>query len=247
MDGQCRKSLEKLHNLHNDLPFSPERMKIEKVEKLAANLKFNDKIDIFIHTRNSKQALNHGLVLKNVLRVIQFNQNSWLKPYIDMNTDLRKKAKSGFESDKIYLYAKDPYEAKYQLLINKPESAGLKHCNDSKAFIEYSNDMVNIYENIEENNPNKKRKILIVFDDVIADMLSNKELNPIVTELFIRGRKLNISLVFITESYFAVSKNMRINSMHYFILKTANKREPQQVPFNHSSDNPSRFRKNLGN
>ena len=82
--------------------------------------------------------------------------------------------------DKIYLYAKDPYVAKYQFL-------GLKHLNDSKAFIENSNDMYDIYKNIEKHNPNKKGKILIVFDDMIADMLSNKKLNPIVTELFIRG------------------------------------------------------------
>ena len=73
--------------------------------------------------------------------------------------------------DKIYLYTKYPYKAKYQLLINKRESTGLKYLNDSKAFIEYSND---IYKNIEEYNQNKKRKILIVFDDMIADMLSNK-------------------------------------------------------------------------
>ena len=70
--------------------------------------------------------------------------------------------------------------------------------------------MGDIYKNIEERNPNKKRKILIVFDDMIADMLSNKKLNPIVTELFIRSRKLNISLVFIAQSYFAVSKNIRL-------------------------------------
>ena len=138
--------------------------------------------------------------------------------------------------DKIYLYAKDPYEAKYQFLINKRESTGLKHFNDSKAFIEYSNDMDDIYKNIEEYNPNKKRKILIVFDDMIADMLSNKKLNPIVTELFIRGRKLNISLVFITQSYFAVPKNIRLNSTHYFIMKIPNKQELQQIAFNHSSD-----------
>ena len=84
------------------------------------------------------------------------------------------------------------------MLINKRERAGLKHLNDSKAFIEYSNDMDDIYKNIEEYNPNKKRKILIVFDDMIADMLSNKKLNPVVTELFIRGRKLNFYLIFIT-------------------------------------------------
>ena len=77
--------------------------------------------------------------------------------------------------DKVYLCAKDPYEAKYQFLINKRESTGLKHLNDSKAFIKYSNDMDDIYKNIEEYNPIKKRKILIAFDDTIADMLSNKK------------------------------------------------------------------------
>ena len=100
------------------------------------------------------------------------------------------------------------------MLINKRESAGLKYWNDSKAFIECSNDADDIYKNIEEYNPNKKRKILIVFD-MIANMLSNKKPNPIVTELFIRGRKLNISLFFITQSYFAVPKNIRLNSTHY--------------------------------
>ena len=100
--------------------------------------------------------------------------------------------------DKIILYAKDPYEAKYQLLINKRESTGLKYLNDLKAFTKYSNDMDDIYKNIEEYNPNKKRKILTVFDDMIPDMLSNKKLNPVVTELLIRERKLNVSLAFIT-------------------------------------------------
>ena len=99
--------------------------------------------------------------------------------------------------DKIYLYAKDPFEAKYQLLINKRESTDLKHFNDSKAFIGYSDDMDDIYENIDKYNPNKKRKIWIVFD-MIADILNNRNLNPVVTELFGRGRKPNISLVFIT-------------------------------------------------
>ena len=98
--------------------------------------------------------------------------------------------------DKSYLYGKDWYEAKFQFLINKRKNTALKHFNDSKAFIEYSNDMDDIYKNIEECNPNKKRKILIVFNDMIADMLINKKPNPIVTELFNRGRKLNIFLVF---------------------------------------------------
>ena len=109
--------------------------------------------------------------------------------------------------DKIYLCAKGPYEAKFQFLTNKRENKGLKHF---KSFIEYSNDMNDIYENIEEYNRNKKRKIFIVFDDMITDILNIKKRNPIITELFIRGRKLNISLVFITEFYFAVPKTIRL-------------------------------------
>ena len=100
--------------------------------------------------------------------------------------------------DKIYLYAKDPYEAKYQLLISKRKNTGLKYLNNAKHFIEFSNDMDGIYKDIEEYDPNEKQKILIVFDDMIADRLNNKKLNPIATKLFIRGRKLNVSLVFVT-------------------------------------------------
>ena len=93
--------------------------------------------------------------------------------------------------DKICLYAKDPYEAKYQSLITKRKDVGTKHFNDSKAFIEYSNNKNDLHKTIREYNPNKKRKILVVFDDMIADMFNDKKLNPIVTELFIKGRKLD--------------------------------------------------------
>ena len=135
--------------------------------------------------------------------------------------------------DKICLYAKDPYEKKYQYLINKREKVGLNHFNDHKAFIDYLNDMQDVYKNIEDYNPGKKRKVLIIFDDMIADMINNKKLNPIVTELFIRGRKLNISIVFITQSYFKVPKDVRLNSTHFFIMKIPNKRELQQIALNH--------------
>ena len=134
---------------------------------------------------------------------------------------------------KIYLYAKDPYEKKYQYLINKREKVGLNHFNHPKAFMEYSNDMQDVYKNIEDYTPIKKRKVLIIFDDMIANMISNNKLNPIVTELFIRGRKLNISIVFITQSYF---KDVKLNSTHFFIMKIPNKRELQQIALNHSSD-----------
>ena len=91
------------------------------------------------------------------------------------------------EIDKIYLYANDPYESKYQYLINKIEGVGINHFNDPKAFIEYSNDMHDVYKNIDEYNLDKENKILIVFDDMIADMIHNKKLNSIVTKLFIGG------------------------------------------------------------
>ena len=98
------------------------------------------------------------------------------------------------------MYAKDLYEDKYQFLIKRRENIGVKYFNDPKAFIEYSNDIQDVYNNINDYRPDKENKILIVFDDMIADMINNKKLNSIVTELFIRGRKLNISLVFIMQS-----------------------------------------------
>ena len=96
--------------------------------------------------------------------------------------------------------------------------------------------MKDVYKNIEDYNPRQNRKVLIVFDDMIADMINNKKLNPIVTELFIRGRKLNISIVFITQSYFKLPKDVRLNSTRFFIMKIPNKSELQQSALNHSSD-----------
>ena len=137
---------------------------------------------------------------------------------------------------KIYLYVKDPFESKYQLLINGREKVGIENLKNPKAFIDYSQTIDDVYENLEDYNPTKKRRVLIVFDDMIADMESNKKLSPIVTELFLRGRKLNISLVFISQSYFKVPKTIRLNATHYFIIKIPNKRELQQIASNHSSD-----------
>ena len=93
--------------------------------------------------------------------------------------------------------------------------------------------MIDVYKNNDMYNPDKENKILIVFDDVIADMINKKILNSMVTELFIRGRKLNISLVFITQSYFKVPKDVRLNTTHFFIMKIPNKRELQQTAINH--------------
>ena len=107
------------------------------------------------------------------------------------------------------------YEARYQFLINKRERSGLKHFNDPKALIEYSNDMQDVYKSIDEYNVDKERKMLIVFNDMIADMINNKKLNSVVTKLFIRRRNLNISLIFIAQSYFEVPKDVRLNSTHF--------------------------------
>ena len=93
--------------------------------------------------------------------------------------------------DKIYIYARDPYKAKYQYLINKYEKVELDDFNDPKAFMEYSNDVQDVYKNIEDYNPGKKRKTLIVFDDMIADMINNKKLNPAVTEVEVEVEKLD--------------------------------------------------------
>ena len=96
--------------------------------------------------------------------------------------------------------------------------------------------MQDVYKNIDDYNPGKKSKMLTVFDGMIADMINNKKLNPVVTELFIRGRKLNISIVFISQSYVKVQKGVRLNSTHFFVMKIPNKRELQQIALNHSSD-----------
>ena len=99
---------------------------------------------------------------------------------------------------KIYLYAKDLSEYKYEFLFKQREDAGTNHFNDSNAYIECSNTMDDFYEDIDDYNPNEKRKILIAFDDMIADAMTNKKIQAITKELFIRCRKVNISLVFIT-------------------------------------------------
>ena len=112
--------------------------------------------------------------------------------------------------DKIYLYAKDSSEAKYQYLITKREGVGINHFNNPKVFIVYSNDIHDVYKTINYYNPSKENKILLVFDDMIADMIHNKKLNSVVTELMIRGRTLNISLAFIFQSNFKVSKDVKL-------------------------------------
>ena len=138
--------------------------------------------------------------------------------------------------DKIYLYAKDLEEPKYHFLINKREQAGLKNLNDPNAFIQYSNTMDDIFTDIEDYNKKRKRKVLIVFDDMISHVMSDKKAQQVLRELFIRCKKLNISFCFLTQPYFSVPKDVRLNCTHYVIFKLNNKRELQNIVINHSSD-----------
>ena len=138
--------------------------------------------------------------------------------------------------DKIYLYAKDLSEPKYKFLINSRKNAGIKHFNNPTAFIEYSNDMNDVFTNINDYNKQRKRKGLIIFDDMIADIMSSKNFKAIIKEFFIRCRKLNISIVFITQSYFRTPKDARVNSTHYVIMKIQSKKELQNIAQENSGD-----------
>ena len=128
--------------------------------------------------------------------------------------------------DKIYLYAKDTDEEKYQYLINKREQAGIKNLNDPHAVIEYSNDMNDVLEDINKYNKNRNKKVLIIFDDMI---MRSEKFKAIVKELFIRCRKLNISIVFITQSHFRTPKDARLNNTHYILMKIGNKKELKSI------------------
>ena len=121
--------------------------------------------------------------------------------------------------DKIYLDAKDIHEPKYEYLINKREQAGIKNLNDPHAFIEYSDDMNVILDDINNYNKNRDKKVLIVFDDMVADIEYNKNFKRIIKELFYRARKINVSILFITQSYFIALKDARLNSTNYMLMK----------------------------
>ena len=134
--------------------------------------------------------------------------------------------------DKIYLYPKDISEPKYEYLINKREQAGIKNLKDPHAFIEYSDDMDDVLDDINNYNKNRDKKVLIVFDDMIADIEYNKNFKRIIKELFYRARKINVSVVFIMQSYFRVSKDARLNSthyIHYILIKIGNKKELKRI------------------
>ena len=134
------------------------------------------------------------------------------------------------------MYPKDLSEAKYEFFVKNREDAGIKHLTDLKAFIECSNTMNDVYENIDDYNPTRKRKILTAFDGIIADIMSNKKFQAVLKELFTRCRKWNTSLVFITQFYFYVPKVGRLNSTHYLIMKISNRKELQYIAITHSAD-----------
>ena len=131
--------------------------------------------------------------------------------------------------DKIYLYAKDIQEPKYKYLISKREQAGIKNLNDPHAFMEYSDDMNDMLDDINNYNKNRDKKVLIVFDDMIADIEYNKNFKRIIKELFYRARKINVSVVFITQSYFRALKDARLNSTHYVLMEIGNKKELKSI------------------
>ena len=131
--------------------------------------------------------------------------------------------------NKIYLYTKDTDEDKYQHLINKREQVGIKNLNDPHAFVEYSNDMNDVIEDINNYNKKRDKKVLIIFDDMIADIMRSEKFKAIVKELFIRCRKLTISIVFITQSYFRTPKDARLTSTHYVLMKMGNKKELKSI------------------
>ena len=131
--------------------------------------------------------------------------------------------------DKIYLYPKDIHEPKCEYFINKREQAGIKNLNDPHVFIEYSDNMNDVLDYINNYNKNKGKKVPIVFDDMIADIEYNKNFKRIIKELFFRARKINVSIVFITQSYFRALKNARLNSTHYILMKIGNKKELKRI------------------
>ena len=122
------------------------------------------------------------------------------------------------------------------MFVNGREKVGIDILKNPKAFIDYSQTIVDAYENLEDYNSTKKRRALMLFDAMIVDMESNQKLSRKVTELFLRGKKLNISRVFIRQSYLKVPKIIRLDATHYFIMKIPNKREPLQIASNHLSD-----------
>ena len=128
-----------------------------------------------------------------------------------------------------FIYMLKIYTNIYEYLINRREQAGIKNLNNPHAFIEYSDDMNDVLDDVNNYNKNRDKKILIAFDDMIADVEYNKNFKRIIKELFYRTRKINVSIVFITQSYFRALKDARLNSTHYITMKINNKKELKRI------------------
>ena len=188
-------------------------------------------LDNIINDNNEKRNEKCPYILDHPYRILIIGCSGSRKANTLLNLINEQK-----DVDKIDLYAKDLSKHKYEYLIKNRGKTGIKHWNDSNAFLECSNTMDDVYESINDYNPNKRRKILIVFDDMIADIMTNKKFQAIIKELFITCRKINISLAFITQFYSSVPMDVRLNSTHYFIMNINNKRELQNIEINHSVD-----------
>ena len=127
-------------------------------------------------------------------------------------------------------------EPKYEYLNKKRENAGITHVNNPNAFIKCSNTMSDVYKNINDYDPIRRRNKLIVSDDMIADIMGNKKFQALIKKFFITCRKLNVSLVFISETYFSVPKDGRLNITHYFIMKINRRIELNNIAADHSAD-----------
>ena len=171
-------------------------------------------LDNIVNDNNKKHNKKWSHILDNPYRILIIVGSGSGKTNTLLNLINEQK-----DIDKNYLYAKE--WTRYEYLIRKRENAAIKNVNDSKAFIECSNAMNDVYKSIDNYSPKRKRKSLISFDNMIADIMTNKKFQSIIKELFIRCRKKNISLVFITQSHFSVPKDVRLNSTH-LIMKINN-------------------------
>ena len=187
------------------------------------------KFDDYVNENKTEHNKSWSYVPDHLNRILIIGSSGSVKTNVLLNLTENQP-----DIGKLYFYAKDLYEEKYQYLINIREKVGLKHLNDPWSFIEYSNDMCDVYKNIDEYKIDKERKITKVFDDMIADIIKNKKLNSVVANCLLEVE--NTSLVFITQSYFKVPKDVKLNSSLYFIAKIPQKRELQQIAINQSSD-----------
>ena len=184
-------------------------------------------LDVITNENNVKHNLKEPYIPNHLYRILVNGASGSGKTNALLN--LIREHNNDEHIDKIYLYVKNLNEPKYELLIKKREDVGIKHLKDPKVFIEYSITVDDVSNNIDDNNPKRNKKNLILFDDIIGDINANKKFQTIIKDLFFRCRTLNISLAFTTQE-------IRLNSTYYLIMKFLNKRELQHSAINHSAD-----------